>query len=210
MQNGHARAGCARDDLDRWLAQRLNWRQNTPVCSCFSAGSRVISWVKSAAGGRRKTGGRLRQRWQQKIPVCRMFSAGATGLEPATSGVTGRSWRFRTERGSAGIPAVSRSFDPGLAEIRGSGRELPAASCGICAGCAVAEAETSGSCSASTPDDSVWRDVLVQAEEVHRIVGPLQRLETLELFETIGSPDPLLALVHQEVHVDARFVRLER
>jgi hypothetical protein len=27
---------------------------------------------------------------------------GATGLEPATSGVTGRSWRFRFERGQAG------------------------------------------------------------------------------------------------------------
>jgi hypothetical protein len=27
---------------------------------------------------------------QQKIPICRMFSTGATGLEPATSGVTGR------------------------------------------------------------------------------------------------------------------------
>ena len=35
---------------------------------------------------------------------------GATGLEPATSGVTGRSWHLRPERGSAGIPAVSRSF----------------------------------------------------------------------------------------------------
>ena len=27
------------------------------------------------------------------------FFTGATGLEPATSGVTGRSWRFRAERG---------------------------------------------------------------------------------------------------------------
>src|SRR6266702_3052494 len=32
---------------------------------------------------------------------------GATGLEPATSGVTRRSWRLRAERGSAAIPAVS-------------------------------------------------------------------------------------------------------
>jgi hypothetical protein len=36
--------------------------------------------------------------------------AGATGLEPATSGVTGRSWRFRAERGWAGIPAESKAF----------------------------------------------------------------------------------------------------
>jgi hypothetical protein len=36
-----------------------------------------------------KAGGRLRQTWQQKTPLCRYFT-GATGLEPATSGVTGR------------------------------------------------------------------------------------------------------------------------
>jgi hypothetical protein len=37
-----------------------------------------------------KAGGRLRQHRQQNMPICRMFSTGATGLEPATSGVTGR------------------------------------------------------------------------------------------------------------------------
>ncbi len=37
---------------------------------------------------------------QRKALVCRTNgAAGATGLEPATSGVTGRSWRFRPERG---------------------------------------------------------------------------------------------------------------
>ncbi len=36
--------------------------------------------------------------------IYRTFT-GATGLETATSGVTGRSWRLRAERGSAGIPA---------------------------------------------------------------------------------------------------------
>jgi hypothetical protein len=46
-----------------------------------------------------KAGGRLRPARQQKLPICGMFSAGATGLEPATSGVTGRSWRLRAERG---------------------------------------------------------------------------------------------------------------
>jgi hypothetical protein len=34
------------------------------------------------------------------------------GLEPATSGVTGRSWRLRAEPGSAGIPGTSRAFRP--------------------------------------------------------------------------------------------------
>ena len=35
------------------------------------------------------------------VPLVRptVGSAGATGLEPATSGVTGRSWWFRAERG---------------------------------------------------------------------------------------------------------------
>jgi SAM-dependent methyltransferase len=41
-----------------------------------------------------------------------MDETGATGLEPATSGVTGRSWRFRGGRGSAGIPPASRAFRP--------------------------------------------------------------------------------------------------
>jgi hypothetical protein len=41
---------------------------------------------------------------------------------------------------------VSRVFDLALAGIAGRRRELPAASCGICAGCGVAIAETRGSC----------------------------------------------------------------
>jgi hypothetical protein len=35
---------------------------------------------------------------------------GATGLEPATSGVTGRSWRLRPERGWAGISGHEQDF----------------------------------------------------------------------------------------------------
>jgi hypothetical protein len=46
---------------------------------------------------------------RQKIAICSYFY-GATGLEPATSGVTGRSWRFRLERGLAGIRGLSRAF----------------------------------------------------------------------------------------------------
>jgi len=37
----------------------------------------------------KEAGGRLRQDRQQKMEFCRDFT-GATGLEPATSGVTGR------------------------------------------------------------------------------------------------------------------------
>jgi hypothetical protein len=39
--------------------------------------------------GSREAGGRLRRARQQQMPICRDFT-GATGLEPATSGVTGR------------------------------------------------------------------------------------------------------------------------
>jgi hypothetical protein len=44
--------------------------------------------MKRVAGW--KAGGRSRHNRQQKMPICRVFSTGATGLEPATSGVTGR------------------------------------------------------------------------------------------------------------------------
>ena len=37
---------------------------------------------------------------------------GATGLKPATSGVTGRSWRLRADWGRAGIPGASWPFRP--------------------------------------------------------------------------------------------------
>jgi hypothetical protein len=60
-----------------------------PFCSTFACGSRLIARAEYVAGGRREAGGRLRLIGQQKMPICRMFSTGATGLEPATSGVTG-------------------------------------------------------------------------------------------------------------------------
>ena len=80
------------------------------------------------AGSRRETskaGGRSCRFWQQNMPICKMFLAGATGLEPATSGVTGRSWCFRAERGSAGIPCKSSAFRP---RHCGGWRLLPGAS----------------------------------------------------------------------------------
>ena len=68
------------------------------------------------------------------MPTYRKFSTGATGLEPATSGVTGRSWRFRAEREWAGISGMSRLFTTWLAGITGRLRELPPTFHGICAG----------------------------------------------------------------------------
>jgi hypothetical protein len=59
-----------------------------------------------------KTGGRLRLTRQQKMPICRAFRTGATGLEPATSGVTGRSCRCRAHADWAGICGESRTFHP--------------------------------------------------------------------------------------------------
>jgi hypothetical protein len=62
-------------------------------------------------------------------PICRNFT-GATGLEPAASGMTGRSWRLRAERGSAGIPQDEQGFPTpalrGLAGTGGSFRRPPA------------------------------------------------------------------------------------
>ncbi len=75
---------------DRWVADRPPATENLPVCSAFAA--LLLADLPSgiSAGGRREAGGRLRQDRQQKIGICREFSTGATGLEPATSGVTGR------------------------------------------------------------------------------------------------------------------------
>jgi hypothetical protein len=51
--------------------------------------------------------------------------------------------------------------------------------------------------------------VLVEAEEVVRVIATLERLERVVLLGPIGLADPLLALLHEEVHVDARVVGLE-
>src|SRR3712207_380833 len=52
--------------------------------------------------------------------------------------------------------------------------------------------------------------VLVAAEEVVRIVAALERLEAVVLLGPVGLADPLLTLLHEEVHVDAGVVGLER
>ena len=55
------------------------------------------------------------------------------GLEPATSGVTGQSWRLRPGPGLAGISGKSMTSRLSVAGIRGYWRELPAGSCGMSA-----------------------------------------------------------------------------
>ena len=90
MPNGHARAGSPRDDRGPVARLAPNRRRKMPVCSTFGIRLSADLPCGISAGGRREAGGRLCQDRQQKIPICRMFSTGATGLEPATSGVTGR------------------------------------------------------------------------------------------------------------------------
>src|SRR5215212_4728613 len=63
-------------------------------------------------------------------------------------------------------------------------------------------------CKGSSHSD-VGPYVLVEAEEVVRVVAVLQRLEPLILLSPVGLADPLLTLLHEEVHVDARVVGLK-
>src|SRR5215207_10336016 len=52
--------------------------------------------------------------------------------------------------------------------------------------------------------------VLVEAEDVVGVVAALERLEPVVLLCPIGLADTLLSLLHEEVHVDARVVGLQR
>jgi hypothetical protein len=53
--------------------------------------------------------------WSQ--PRINLLLTGATGLEPATSGVTGRSWRLRVERGYAWIAGYPATRVRGVGEV---------------------------------------------------------------------------------------------
>jgi hypothetical protein len=77
----------------------LSRQQNIAICSALRAQTTAGIRLRDERVTGSKAGGRLRPDGQQKMPICRYFCTGATGLEPATSGVTGRSWRLRTERG---------------------------------------------------------------------------------------------------------------
>ena len=52
--------------------------------------------------------------------------------------------------------------------------------------------------------------VLVEAEEVVGVVAALERLEPVVLPCPVGLANTLLSLLHEEVHVDARVVGLQR
>jgi hypothetical protein len=66
---------------------------------------------------------------------------------------------------------------------------------------------------AISPTDVVWanmghahlgrRDVLVDPEEVVRVVLSLQGLQPVVLLRPVGLPDPLRTLIAQEIHIDA-------
>src|SRR5438309_7589191 len=53
-------------------------------------------------------------------------------------------------------------------------------------------------------------DVLVQPEEIRWVVPALQRLELRVAIPAVRLLDPLLALLHEEVHVDIGLVRQQR
>src|SRR6266496_1395688 len=82
--------------------------QKMPVCSTFGVRLAADLLCGISAGGRREAGGRLRQDRQRKIPICGMFSTGATGLEPATSGVTGVTKAFQRASSNRGIGDMKR------------------------------------------------------------------------------------------------------
>jgi hypothetical protein len=70
-----------------------------PAAGTEPPAKRHFSSPADQRGNYVEAGGRLRRVRQPKTTNCRMFSAGTTGFEPATSGVTGRSWHLRAERG---------------------------------------------------------------------------------------------------------------
>src|SRR5215204_2750961 len=63
-------------------------------------------------------------------------------------------------------------------------------------------------CKGSSLSD-VGAYVLVEAEEVLGVIATLERLEPVVLLGPVGLADPLLTLLHEEVHVDARVVGLQ-
>jgi hypothetical protein len=126
-RNGHARAGSARDDPRT---------DGAPSAKPATEHVRLQHFLRprpllvSRAGLAREIGGRpavvCAKTGQQKVRICRMFSTGATGLEPATSGVTGRFEGRRINDGGRAIAllmgdygkAASRSAWSGEPEFR--------------------------------------------------------------------------------------------
>jgi hypothetical protein len=133
-----------------------------------------------------------------KMLICRVFT-GATGLEPATSGVTGRSWHFRAElcvRGEARwrLKSTTRLLltiatrkpekrcSSGRRSRRGAGRaSSPTGRAGAAARGPVRQAAKPTavtSALAAMPwiaaaDSPLGRDRVIGADEVLRVVGRL-------------------------------------
>ena len=99
LKAGDARAEFARDDRGPVTRQARKPAIETALLQLFwrTALTADLPCGVSAggpAGSRRSSAPRP----TQKIPICRMFSTGATGLEPATSGVTGLFYRYHDWR----------------------------------------------------------------------------------------------------------------
>ena len=91
-------AGMQRNAVAEWSGRGMAPRvQSAEERKYLQTGT--FRLVRDEGANAQKAGGRLRPRWQQKMPICRVFSTGATGLEPATPGVTGRSWWCGDKRG---------------------------------------------------------------------------------------------------------------
>jgi hypothetical protein len=84
-------------------------QRRSPICRDFCELSRRCVRAECCPNAARRVLARAstcnRNAYLQAFP-----ETGATGLEPATSGVTDRSWRLRSERRLAGIPDLSRAF----------------------------------------------------------------------------------------------------
>jgi hypothetical protein len=65
-------------------------------------------FLRDQRGINAEAGGRPRPFRQQTMPICRLFSTGATGLEPATSGVTGVTKAFQRVSPSRRIREIKR------------------------------------------------------------------------------------------------------
>jgi hypothetical protein len=91
-----ARVSCRADAVQRWMLAGLSVRLDREVAA------RLLPAIAPSAPTQ-----------TTENLICRASGeTGATGLEPATSGMTGRSRRLREGWGQAGFPAVSRPFQP--------------------------------------------------------------------------------------------------
>ena len=100
-------AGCARIG---WPVQRLDRRQNMPVCSTFCGRLAADLPCGISAGGRREAGGRPRQDRQPKDPDLQDVFYGSDGTRTRDLRRDRPVVALPAERGLAGIPDVSRAF----------------------------------------------------------------------------------------------------